>query len=439
MSESLQNKKHPNISFHREIRSLLRGNSLFNSIKQISIFSTGGMLAQLIMMVYAIIVARQLGPDRLGIYSGLYAILGVTITVVNFGLDQWMLKEAHNYKSVRSISGQVISIKILFGLLWCVFFAIFLPISRPQAYIFPIVILGVGDVLSDVIFNTVTNSWTITRNIKKINILLLLSRAGKLIFLLLLMLINQITISNVIGSRFIVSLIILSISLYILKPLISINKVKNLISTIKQSTVFGLSEILAMIYGQIDVAILSYFSIRDTGLYAPASGLIHALFIIPNSVFVYLIPFFSKKIDVEKDFNILNISIIVLSIFSLIGSILTIGLLITGDSLIDFVLGNQFSNSALALKVLSPIMLFKSLSFGLAMILIITSNQQKRLLPQMIVCVFNITLNIILIPRYGLISVAWIYTISELILMLGYLFPVIGIIKNGNKQTFQAK
>jgi O-antigen/teichoic acid export membrane protein len=439
LSEPFLNHHNPNKSMREEIRDLLAQKSLFTSIKQLSFYSAGGMLAQAIMIVYAIIIARQLGPEQLGVYSGLYAILGVTITIVNFGLDQWMLNEAQNYKSVRLLSGQVILIKLMFGIFWCMLCVVLLPISRPETYLLPLVILGVGDVLSDVIFNTVTTTWTITRKIKQINILLLLSRGGKLSILLLLTLANQLSLTSILGSRFVITLIILMISLSLLKPRVRFDELENYLLIIKKSTVFGLSEILAMIYAQIDVAILSYFSIRDTGLYSPASGLIHALFIIPNSVFIFLIPLFSKKLKSEENSNINSITKIVLIIFAFVGISLSSSLFVAGDFIIELLLGGQFNKTTQVLKVLSPVMFFKSLSFGLALILMITGNQQKRLLPQLIVCFFNISLNVIFIPRFGLISVAWIYTLSELILMLGYLMPVIGINKYGIEQKIQAK
>ena len=82
------------------------------------------------------------------------------------------------------------------------------------------------------------------------------------------------------------------------------------------------------------------------------------------------------------------------------------------------------------LRILSPIMLFKSIAFGFALIIVITGNQRKRLLPQFVVSVFNISFNLLLIPYFGLIAVAWIYSISEMLLMLGYSLIAIKVIKN---------
>lgn len=76
---------------HNKILTFIQASLDEAGLKSLVIFSGGNFLAQIIMMVYAILIARFLGPSKLGIYSGIYAILGITITLVNFGLDIWML------------------------------------------------------------------------------------------------------------------------------------------------------------------------------------------------------------------------------------------------------------------------------------------------------------------------------------------------------------
>jgi O-antigen/teichoic acid export membrane protein len=202
---------------------------------------------------------------------------------------------------------------------------------------------------------------------------------------------------------------------------------------LKRAVPFGFSDILAMIYGNIDVAILSFVSIKNTGLYSPASGIIHALFIIPNSIYVYLLPKYSKEITKGNKKYTQNSFLQILAIFTFVGITLNLLLLFGGELGVTLLLGPEYASTGYLLKILSPIMLFKSISFGLALIIIISGNQKKRLLPQLIVSLFNIAFNILLIPYFGLVSVAWIYTISELLLMIGYSIIVIRDKKNEKK------
>lgn len=413
-----------------KINSILYKDGSIKSLRDISFFSGGGVIAQIIMMIYAIIVARALGPKQLGVYSGLYAILGVTITFVNYGLDQWTLKEAHHYQSVRIISGKIIGIKLIFGFFWGILCLVLLPITRPNVFSIFLVLLAVSDVLSDVLFNTVITAWTIERDIKRINTLLLSSRTGKLLLLVLLAFFDFISPTSIVASRFLVSFLILLISLFILRPLVKIEHISELKRIIRSSTEFGLSEILAMVYANIDVAILAYFSIAETGLYSPASGIIHALFIIPNSLFVYLLPKYAQKYQQDSNFSLKKFSKNLMMLFSVVGLLLSIGLFISGEFVVNFLLDSRFIPTINVIRILSPILFFKSMSFGWALIIVITGNQQKRLLPQLAVSIFNIMFNLLLIPHFGLLAVAWIYTISEIILMIGYLIIVMRVSKN---------
>ena len=87
-------------------------------MKEMSMFSGANLVAQIIMMVYAVLIARGLGPQQLGIYSGLYAIAGITVTIINWGLDTWILKEAYRANSIRVLTGDVLSLKTFLGIFW---------------------------------------------------------------------------------------------------------------------------------------------------------------------------------------------------------------------------------------------------------------------------------------------------------------------------------
>lgn len=49
----------------------------------------------------------------------------------------------------------------------------------------------------------------------------------------------------------------------------------------------------------------------------------------------------------------------------------------------------------------------------------------------MIAAVFNISANILIIPLYGINGVAWVYVISELLLVIGYGWVTIKWIRYG--------
>jgi len=390
-------------------------------IKQILFFSGGNSFAHLIQIVYAILVARSITPYQLGIYSGLYANIGISITLVNFGLDIWMLQKTQQHISLRELTGRVLSIKLLFGLIWGVLCLLLLPIFRPNVFTFFLVLIAIGDVFFESLITTILSAWNIQGKIKIINIFLLVFRFGKLLFLLVLLFyLNNISHVAIIGSRLFISLLGLVTSSILFSPIFKGVKIRTMFQMIKESLDFGFSEILAVIYGNIDLAILAFYSISDTGFYSPASGIIHALFIIPNSFYLFLLPRIAKKRSQlsKKGFKQLIFKIVLL--FSVVGIILSLALLIGGEFAVNLVLGPRYLFTGDLLTLLSPVIFIKSVSFSFALIIIINGDQRKRLLPQFLVATINITLLILFIPIYGVIGVAWIYIASEMILLIGY-------------------
>lgn len=396
--------------------------------KQLAFFSGGNLLAQIIMMIYAILVARTLGPTKLGVYSGLYAIFSVTVTFVNFGMDIWMLSDAYKYKSIRLLNGYVVQGKLLLGLILAFASLSFLPMTQPDTFTHLYVFLVFCDVMGETIQKTFINTLIINNEIKKINFLLLLSRVGKLSLLLFLILINQISLYNIFLTRAIVTIIMLVIGAFETRPIFKMVPRRKIIKVFNKISTFGVSEILSMIYGNIDVALLSLFSVGDAGLYSPANSIIHAINIIPNSLLQFLLPRHHIK-NINSKEELKNIIKKNLMGFALIGLILSFSMLVFSKPIIYLLLGAQFISTTALLMILSPILFFKSLSFGFVFVIILSNLQNKRLLPQGFVIMLNIFLNVFLIPYYGVKAVAWIYLASEVLLTLGYGFIIFKNIK----------
>jgi O-antigen/teichoic acid export membrane protein len=416
-----------------KIRAFFFKEEFANSIKQITLFSGGSFIAEVIMMIYAIVVARALGPTQLGIYSGLYATLSVSFTLVNFGFDTWMLKETPLHNSIRELTGKVLSLKLSLGFFWGIGCLILLPLSKQHFFSWFLVMLAIFEVLSDKLLITITTAWNIQGEINKLNIMLLSSRVGKLSLLFILFYINNTTPTTVFGSRLLTSAIVLMVSFIILKPIIAIANPRDMIEIIKTSYEFGLSEILAVIYGYIDIAILTFFSITSTGLYTPASGIIHALFIVPNSIYIFLLPKYANRIAKQKDVKLRSLTLKVVALFVIVGLLLSMSVFVSGRTVINIILGERFILTGEILTILSPILLLKSMSFGFALIIVITGNQRKRLLPQLLVALTNIILCVVLIPTYGILGVSWAYILSEFFLLIGYGATVFKIINNRNR------
>jgi len=310
---------------------------------------------------------------------------------------------------------------------------VLLPIFRPNFFMPTLVVIVVLDVFFDVSFNTIIAAWNIQRKIKRITFMLVISKLSKFTLLIILLTSNKLSPMTISLSRLSISLLVLLICFLNIKPIFNKGILNYLIPIIKNSAEFSYSEILAVIYGNVDVAILTFLSIStNVGLYSPASGIIHALFVIPNSLYNLFLPKFAKKfsfIEVDKkNRDILKI----LTLFFLIGLMMFIGVALFGKLIIVKLLGNPYIETGNIITILSPILLLKSIEFGMAVVIVTLGFQRKRLVPQIIVALVNIIGNLLLIPLWGITAVAWVYVVSELILMIGYSLIVLRSINKKN-------
>lgn len=390
-----------------------------------SVFSSSNIISQFLMMIYAIVVARALGIQQLGIYSSLYALLGVSITLVNFGQDTWMLHAHPKYSSIEALAGHVIATKLIIGTLWMSVGLLILPTLNSGVFTFQLVAIASIDMLADSVFATILAAWNIQTNVKDITRSLLVSRAAKLILCTSIMLLGLASPISVAFSRMFVSLLVLIYAIISLKPKLHqeslVDWAYQTRLQLKTSSAFGYSEILATIYANADLAILSFFSITQAGLYSPASGIIHALFVIPNSFQSFILPRNVNLVNQKSPIEDLKSNLKrLLVIFFILGLMISAATIIFASFFLVPVLGRNFEQTSVLLKILSPIMLFKSISFGLAIFIISNGLQRKRLIPQLIGSILNITLNLLLIPRLGVQFVAWNYVACEALLTIGY-------------------
>ncbi len=399
---------------------------LFNLIspkglKQLLAYSSGNFGAQLVMMLYAVLVARFLEPENLGVYSGVYAILGVSITLVNLGMDNWFLKEGSRGgdRSLKFFS--VVSNKIFLGILWTLLCLLFIPLLKPEAFRIAFILFACIDLLCDSLLNSIIALLTIDKAVRKTNTLILASRSGKLVLLLGLIFLQGKAVVWVALTRMLVALIVCGLGFLELQKQEDFHwRLPRLnLSILKDARHFALSDILAVIYGNLDLAILSVYSLVQAGYYSPATGIIHALFVIPSSFYYYFLPTVTKGLDLGT-WKQKPDSVKLILLFSVLGVVLSLGTLVFAYTLFLPILGADYQLSRPLLGLLSPILIFKSISMGFAVLIVAQALQQKRLLPQFLIALLDIILVFALVPGFGARGVAWAYLASELLLMLAY-------------------
>jgi O-antigen/teichoic acid export membrane protein len=118
-----------------------------------------------------------------------------------------------------------------------------------------------------------------------------------------------------------------------------------------------------------------------------------------------------------------------------IGVALATGLALTSRPLTQLLLGEEYRLSGEFLLGLSPILLFKSLEFGFATIIVAAKAQRSRLVPQVLAAVLNLLLNLILIPLIAANGAVIAYLVTEVVLLVSYGIIAVKLLigaRNGN-------
>jgi O-antigen/teichoic acid export membrane protein len=401
--------------YHRIIQS-----SDLSKLKNITLFSVSSGLSQIFLMVYAIAVARHLGPDVFGLYAGNYAYAGLLIFLVNWGMDTWMLREAGARSQSKLYSSTVMQAKLMMGILWLVLLTGLMPIVRPSLFPRSLIFIVALDLLMDTIMMTLVSGLNISQRTAAASGIVLFARGGRLAGALVLILFG-IKVPQVFALFRLVATLSGAVSgIVLLRPKIALKNAFAAFHTVRLSFTYALPEMLALIYAQVDVSLMGLLSTRTSlGVYSPAVSLINALLVIPNSIFYIVVPTLSRifeheRIKLAKEFWKMVL------VYAVVGIALGAVTALIAPPVLTKLLGKEYLITGQLVMVMSPIILLKSFSFASVTYLVVVGWQAKRTFVQVISAVLNISLNLIFIPRYGPFGAAIIYVLSELVITIGY-------------------
>ena len=187
---------------------------------------------------------------------------------------------------------------------------------------------------------------------------------------------------------------------------------------------FGLAIVFGSIYFYIGSVMLSKIrGDEEVAIYSVAYNIALAILFIPtvytNAIYPVLSRYFKESREklvtlYERSFKYLYI----------IGLPISIGLYLLADRIIFFFYGGSYFGAIIALQIISWYLFIKFLNFLLGTVLSSIDRQNHRMLGQGLTAVFNIALNLVLIPKIGFIGAAWATFITEIFLFAIYYWYV---------------
>lgn len=193
---------------------------------------------------------------------------------------------------------------------------------------------------------------------------------------------------------------------------------KRWIEIIKKSYIFVLISFFGGLYFKIDVILLQLMkSSYDVGVYSSGYKIFEALILFASSYSLTATPILAAyyRDNHAKLLNKIKMDIILLSILGILVSITTY---IVGPYILSIILKSNAAESSTVLKIVIfslPLLLINTILLNL---LYVFNKAYIVVLLFFFQTIFNLVLNLLLIPQYSYIGSAYITVISELINVL---------------------
>jgi len=403
--------------------------------KEASINIAGEIYGGATRFIFIGLMARFTGPEYLGIYSignaitRIFGVLGVA------GLDRGILRYVsfNNGKKDSNSTHKWIKIAlkfgIIFGLIVTIIQYLLAKFITTKFYSGNIDIENVISFFSIILLFSII-SGIAAHSIQGFKILkykvLTIQVIQPTILLLVLCLLYNFGVSTF--YQITLPLIIAEILgfLFMIYFLQKVNSIK-FISIIKESLNVEILQfsfplmlvgILGMIMHWIDILMLGYFlPAKDVGIYQPAvrtTGIIRLFLVSFSGIFAPMISELiakqSRK-EIEQVYKLTCRWIITLAVPFYI-------LVISRSEEIMMLFGERYLEGSNLLLLLLSGMLFQAIGNPAGSTLVMAGKTKLVLINTIIISILNITLNIILIPKIGLIGAAWGTLISLTILCI---------------------
>lgn len=372
-----------------------------------------------------LLTARQLGVDGYGQYAACVALAGMTAIVFSLGLDLWLLREGgRSPGQLSQNAGSVLGIKAALGVVWMLGFNLLSPILKQETYPVALMRWSLVLILSDTLLATTLTAFKAAlRNRTPAT----LEASADILWCGVTVGLIGLGINkpeNYLMVRVLVSAAALLLGLGMLYQMVGLRfNAKAARQALRSAFPFAASEFLAMLTMRADVVIIGFMLGKTaTGLYSPAVGLINMAFLAPMAVTMVLVPVLSSLYQTHPLQARRTAKNTVILMFGL-GMLLSMGFALAAP-LVTVLLGASYQGSVEILRILSLVLFFKCGSFGMAAILVAIDQQVKRVLVQGVAVAANILGNLAVVNWLGIRGVAWMYVLTEMVLLIGYTWVV---------------
>ena len=385
-----------------------------------------------LLFLLIILIARNLGDVIFGKYSFAFAFTSLFAVFADFGLSTLTIREvARNREYASKYLGNISLIKFLLSIVTAIFILISINLlDYPSDTILAVYFAGAYVIVNS--FSQFLRAFfrafekmeyeAVTRITERI---ILFIAVVSLLYL-------GYGLVPILSVFFIVSVfnffvtVVLVLKRFV-KPSYDID-LKLWKEIIKEALPFGLTSVFVVIYFKIDTIMLSIMVNDATvGWYNAAYNIVDGLmFVVAGSLTGALYPLMSNHY--KSSHKIREIFTKSFKLLLLVGFVVALIVTAFSDKIIFNIYGAEYANSVIALKILIWAFFIICISTVSSTLLNSAGKQKVVAIGTGLGAILNVSLNLVLIPRYGLEGAAFATVITEVSGFLIYFYYVMKII-----------
>lgn len=384
------------------------------------------MLAQGLRLVlqagYFVIVARVLGAEQYGAFIGATALVAIVSPFASLGAGNLIVKNVSRNRDLFSdYWGNALFMILVSGLALIPLLLLIKPIFLPSTISLNLLFLvGVTDLVFLRILDVAAQAFQSVDWLSRtaqLNLLPYLTRTGAALAMIRLVpnpdALDWAIFS--IASTVVATLIaVLLVHWNLGYPKLALWRIK---PEITEGFYFSVSISAQTVYNDIDKTMLARLSsLESTGIYAAAYRLIDVAFVPVRSILSAAYAKFFQQ-GASGISGSLNLAKRLTPIAAVYGLTAGIGLFLIAP-VVPYVLGDEYALAVEALRWLSPILFLKAMHYFAADTLTGAGFQGRRSGIQVIIAIFNVLVNLWLIPLYSWKGAALSSLASDGLLML---------------------
>lgn len=404
----------------------------YNTIVQI----IGKVLATLISLVLIAALTRYLGVSGFGQYTTIFAYTQFFAVLADFGFFWYLVREiAKPDANINKITNNVLTFRSLIALaIFALSFLIgfFIPQYHEIRW-------GIGIIAAASFWMTLNGTYVgIFQNKLRMDKAAITDVLGRVVILGLIL--YQIKIGAGLGqiywSYFIGNLVNFLSSAYLGRVYVHFRLAFDFKLWKKifwECLPISIVTILGIIYFKVDTVMLSLLkSSTDVGIYGPPYKVVEILLMIPAIFMGNVFPIITRYIY-DKDNRLQPAFQKAFDFLVLLAVPIVVGIIFTAPRVIQIIAGSDFTSahtinpvfgipatSALALQILIVAVGISFLSHLFGYTVISLGKQAKLIWPNLILVIFNIALNLILIPKFSYIGAAIVTVLTEILVICLY-------------------